>query len=68
MTRYAAQTEVSSDKSIMEIRRTLTRYGATAFMFAEDTHKAIISFQVREKFFKLPVPLPDRRGQYVRKS
>jgi hypothetical protein len=67
MSRYAADTRVSSDQSIMEIRRTLTRYGAGAFMFAEDdeAHKAIISFKLREKFFKLSVPLPDRKARDI---
>ena len=67
MTRYAAQTDVSSDRSIMEIRRILTRYGAGAFMFAEDaeSHKAVISFKLREKFFKLSVPLPDRQARDI---
>lgn len=65
--KYAADTQVSSEKSIMEIRRTLTRYGASAFMFGEDSsaHKAIISFKMREKFFKLSVPLPDRQARGI---
>ena len=65
MSRYAQNTDVSSDKSIMEIRHTLTRYGASAFMFGEDAlaHRAIISFKMKDKFFKLPVPLPDRNSR-----
>ena len=31
--RYAAQTEVSSDRSRAEIERTLRKYGATAFAY-----------------------------------
>lgn len=67
MSRYAASTNVSSDNSIMEIRRTLSRYGAGAFMFAEDTdaRQAIISFKLREKFFKLSIPLPDRKAREI---
>ena len=36
MSRFAQRTDVSSEKSIMEIRHILTRYGADAFMFGED--------------------------------
>ena len=65
--KYAADTQIASDKSIMEIRHTLSRYGAGAFMFAEDdaAHKAVISFKVRGKFFKLPIPLPDRKARDI---
>ena len=67
MSHYAQRTEVSSEKSIMEIRRILTRYGAGAFMFGEDAavHKAIISFKFRDKFFKLDVPLPDKNARNI---
>lgn len=67
MTRYAAQTNVSSDNSIMEIRHTLARYGAGAFMFAEDSdaRKAVVSFKVKDKFFKLALPLPDRKARDI---
>lgn len=67
MTRYAADTQVSSEKSIMEIRHILSRYGADAFMFGEDAavHKAVISFKFRGKFFKLDVPLPDKKARDI---
>lgn len=67
MSRYAQGTDVSSEKSIMEIRHILTRYGADAFMFGEDTavHKAVISFKFRGKFFKLDVPLPDKKARDI---
>ena len=42
MTRYAADTQVSVDASRAEIERTLTRYGATAFMYGWDADRAII--------------------------
>lgn len=65
MTRYAETTKVSSEASIMEIRRTLTRYGADAFMFAEDDIKAVISFKFRERFYKIPLPLPNRKDRGI---
>lgn len=33
MSRYAATTEVTSEKSRAEIERTVSRYGATGFMY-----------------------------------
>jgi hypothetical protein len=65
VTRYAAQTEVSSDKSRSEIERTLSRYGATAFMYGwdENANKAVISFKMADRFFKFLVPLPDRKSR-----
>lgn len=58
--RYAADTQVSTDKSILEIKRTLNRYGADAFMYAEDGARALISFKVAGRFYKIGVDLPDR--------
>jgi hypothetical protein len=58
MTRYAAQTEVSSDKSRLEIERTLSRYGATSFMYAQTQDHAVIAFEMigRRILFKLAMP------------
>ncbi|MHB8067675.1 MAG: hypothetical protein ACYDIC_07225 [Desulfobaccales bacterium] len=60
MTRYAEHTEVSSDKSRAEIERTLSRYGADAFGYARDNtkNKAVISFRVGARFYRIVVPLP----------
>jgi hypothetical protein len=65
MTRYAAQTEVSSDKSILEIKRTLSRYGASAFMYAEDdaSHKAVVSFIIKGRFYQIALPLPFKNSR-----
>jgi hypothetical protein len=65
MTRYPANTEVSTDRSIMEIKRILGRYGASAFMYAEDDaiRKAIVSFKVGGPFYKIGVTLPDKNSR-----
>ena len=63
--KYATNTQVSSDKSIMEIKHTLGRYGASAFMFAEDaaSHKAVVSFKVDKLFYKILLPMPDKASR-----
>lgn len=61
MTRYAQNTDVSSDKSLMEIRRTLTRYGCKSFHFGEEGTQALIAFEINDRFFKIVLPLPDRQ-------
>jgi hypothetical protein len=61
--RYAQHTEVTSDRSRSEIERTLARYGATTFIYGwDDNHnKALISFKMRDRFYKMVVPLPDKK-------
>lgn len=63
MARYAANTEVSSDRSRSEIERTLRRYGATAFAYAWEGQMATIAFKLadRQIRFRLPLPDPDDR-------
>lgn len=58
MPRYAATTEVSIDKSRSEIEHILHRYGATAFMYGWQAGKAAISFDVRDKRYRVVLPLP----------
>ena len=62
--RYASGTEVPTDRSIAEIRKTLRRYGATSFAFGEDEHGAVIGFAAhgRQVRFQLPMPSPDDRA------
>ena len=52
---YAAETQVSSDRSIDEIRKTVRRYGANQFAFMEQTDSAAVAFVVhgRQVRFKL---------------
>lgn len=57
MTRYAQNTEVSSDRSRAEIERTLTRYGATGFAYAWSGHSAMIAFEVGNRQVKFMLPL-----------
>src|SRR5215831_5864853 len=63
MTRYAATTEVPSDRSRAEIERTLQRYGADQFMYGWETRQAVIAFRAHGKQVRFELPLPDRRAR-----
>lgn len=63
MSTYAANTEVSSDRSRAEIERTLERYGATGFMYGWQETSAIIAFQMNGKMVKFVLPLPNKADQ-----
>lgn len=59
MIRYAQSTNVSTEKSRSEIERTLTRYGATAFMYGWQPTGAVVAFQARGRHIRFLLPLPD---------
>lgn len=59
MSRYAAGTEVSSDRSRSEIERTLRRYGASAFAYAWEGAVAQIAFKLADRQIRFRLPLPD---------
>lgn len=58
--RYAANTEVSAEKSRGEIERILARYGADQFMYGWNTEGAIIAFRCHGRHVKFVVGMPDR--------
>ncbi len=61
LVQYAAGTDVSSDKSLSEIKRTVTRYGATHFGTLEEPGKASVAFRVEDRQVRFALPLPDRQ-------
>lgn len=63
MSKYAATTEVSSEKSRGEIERTLTRYGANAFMYGWQDDKAVIGFKAHGKMLRFVLPMPDKTAR-----
>jgi hypothetical protein len=63
MTRFAEKTEVSSTKSRDEIERTLTRYGATGFMYGWSDGKAVIAFAAKNRHIKFTLPMPDPKAR-----
>lgn len=68
MSRYAANTTVSVEKSRAEIESILVRYGASQFMYGWNSDGATIAFvvepthaQKRQVRFQLPLPSRDER-------
>lgn len=59
MTKYAAKTDVSSDRSRSEIEKTLRRYGATGFMYGWDENAAVVAFKMNARKIQFTLPLPD---------
>lgn len=59
MARYAADTQVASDRSRAEIERTLRRYGASAFAYGWQENTAQIMFEMASRRIKFSLPLPD---------
>ena len=60
---YASSTEVAPDRSRAEIERTLTRFGATGFMYGWDSEKAIVAFQANGRQVRFHLPMPDRQDR-----
>ncbi|MCC6615536.1 MAG: hypothetical protein IT320_18830 [Anaerolineae bacterium] len=60
MMAYAQRTDVSTDRSLDEIRRTVQRYGARRFMIGEDedTRRVIVMFEARDRRVQFVVTLP----------
>jgi hypothetical protein len=63
MATYAAKTEVSSQKSRVEIETTITRYGASSFAYASQGDKAMIGFEKAGRTIRFVIPLPDRASR-----
>ena len=60
MGQYAKDTQVSIDKSRLEIERTLSRYGASSFMYGTTAERAVIAFEAHGRRVKFELPMPDR--------
>lgn len=54
---FAKKTSVSVEKTQMEMRRLLEKYGATAFMFAQESTKATVAFQMKGRNIKFNLPM-----------
>lgn len=61
--RYAAGTEVSSDRSRAEIERTLRRYGATQFLYGWSGAHATVGFTAHGRSIRFELPMPDPKGR-----
>lgn len=63
MSRYAENTQVSSEKSRSEIERTLTRYGASGFVYGWQGSNAVVAFEMNDRRIKFVLPLPDKTSR-----
>lgn len=63
MATYASSTEVTSDRSRMEIERTLTRYGADEFGYMTKSGMAAVAFVMHARQIRFVVPLPDKTAR-----
>ncbi len=59
MSRYAADTSVSSERTRAEIETTLRRYGATSFMYSSSPDRAVVAFEASGRRVKFELPMPD---------
>ena len=63
MTRYAADTAVSQEKSRSEIEATLRRYGADEFYYANKATEAMIGFRIKERMVRFILKMPDPKDK-----
>lgn len=61
MSKYAANTDVSVERSAAEIERTLQRYGADQFIRGWQHGSAFIAFAMNDRRIRFVLPLPDKR-------
>lgn len=59
MKRYAANTQVSTDRSKSEIEKTLRRYGADEFVSAWDKDKVILMFRMNDRRIRFYLKMPN---------
>ncbi len=57
---YAANTDVSVERSRAELERTLNRYGASAFGYATRDELATVVFELADRRIAFELPLPSR--------
>ncbi len=55
---YAETTSVPVEKSQIEIKKILTKYGAAGFVFGEKPELALVSFEMKKMNVKFILPLP----------
>jgi hypothetical protein len=63
MTKFAAKTSVSSEKSRAEIEQVLARYGASHFMYGTSPDRAVVAFQASGRRIKFELPMPDPKAR-----
>jgi len=65
---FASDTKVSQSASMLEIERTLDRYGAEQFMYGKKPDCAVIGFVMAGRQVRIQVPMPDRNDRQFWKT
>ena len=60
MSRFAADTKVTTTSSKAEIERIIERYGADQFMSGWDAERAVIAFRMNERQIRFVLQMPRR--------
>lgn len=68
MSRYATKTQVSADRSRVEIEKTLTRYGADQFIYGWEIGRAIIGFRMHGIMIRITLPMPRKDDEAFTKT
>lgn len=63
MGKYASETTVAPEQTLMDIRKVLTRYKASGFGIVEDTTRVGVTFDMQGRRVRFVVPLPDRKDK-----
>lgn len=63
MSRYAADTSVSAEKSRAEIEATLRRYGADSFGYGWEVDRAVVQFRMLDRQVRFVLDMPDRNDR-----
>lgn len=63
MPQYASDTKVSPEQTLMDIRKTLTKYNANGFSIAEDEKHVGVIFNMEGRRVRFVVPLPERNNK-----
>lgn len=63
MSRFAKGTTVTREKSIAEIERIITRYGASSFAYGWQGDAATVMFEAVGRRIRFLVPMPSRNDQ-----
>jgi hypothetical protein len=69
--RYAEHTEVSTEKTRMDLERVLMRYGAERFAYASEPTRALVMFEANGRRIRFVIPTPradDERFTHYRRS
>lgn len=60
MSKFAADTNVSAEKSRAEIERTLHRYGADQFMYGWEQENAVVGFRILNRMVRFALKMPTK--------